>query len=533
MANSTRNILVADNDPDTLMAVQFNLKMAGYKVITANNPQQAIRMLEEQIIHLAIIDIRLQNDKEVEYSGLDVAEHVPKHIPCIIYTAYEDTDSIKRALGKVGAKDVLDKKQPGAARVLVETVGKLFASDVKINFELGIGGNVSCDDIANRLEISSHGQSQPATEDVCQILQSLFPISDRILISPMISSNQLPNYRQSGSLVVLVRPHYKAGWGEQRVVKFGEKIEIQKEEHNYDHIKRFLGGTRLAVLDKSAYSRNIGGLIYSLIGMEDWQNISSFSTFYHEKTINRISLSLDRFFYQTFNTIFAEASFQPINITEKYCKALHLTPQKLWTAIKTMHPTDMTKSYLHFNGLNGSFMNPILWVLPGEEFRNFEEVSKVCLCHGDLHSRNILVNSDGDYWLIDFARVEETHAMRDFIELETDIKFNLMQNSDLAELYPFEHALLSPKQFKETVPIMEFSSTKIRKAYKVIAALREVVTKSLSLEGDMREYYEALLLNTLNMLRLRHIKASKKEHALLSASLICQRLDRWPKWNTI
>lgn len=106
MTNLKKTILVADNDPDTLAAVRFNLKMVGYQVVTASSPTQALQMLEEQIFHLAIIDLRLKNDKDLEYSGLDVAEKVPAHIPFIIYTAFEDTLAIKKALGKIGAKSI-------------------------------------------------------------------------------------------------------------------------------------------------------------------------------------------------------------------------------------------------------------------------------------------------------------------------------------------------------------------------------------------------------------------------------------------
>ncbi|NOK57759.1 MAG: hypothetical protein GFH27_549287n63 [Chloroflexi bacterium AL-W] len=63
--------------------------------------------------------------------------------------------------------------------------------------------------------------------------------------------------------------------------------------------------------------------------------------------------------------------------------------------------------------------------MPNNQFRGFEALSRQCLCHGDLHGRNILVDDHNRFWLIDFARVERSHALCDFVELETDIKFNL------------------------------------------------------------------------------------------------------------
>jgi hypothetical protein len=90
-----------------------------------------------------------------------------------------------------------------------------------------------------------------------------------------------------------------------------------------------------------------------------------------------------------------------------------------------------------------------------------------------------------------------------------------------------------PGRFGEKVPAIEFPSAIVAKSYKVIAALRQMAASSLALEGDMREYYEALLFNTLKILHLRHIQPCKKEHALLSASLLAMRLDQWPSWKPV
>lgn len=533
MGNFTKNILVADNDPDSLAAVQFNMKMAGYRVYPADSPEMAKQILEEQIIHLAIIDMRLRNDKEIEYSGFDVAACVPSYIPFIIYTAFEDRESIRRALGRVGAKESLDKKKPGAAAELVEAVDRLFRSDVKVNFDLSIEGKVTCEEIAGKIGITSHEGLQPSVEDVRQIFQSLFHQADGIFISPLFSSSQLPNVQQSGSLVVLVQPRFKSGWGERQVVKFSEVAEVRNEEINYKRIKPFLGGTRVAVLGESAISRKIGGLVYTLIDAAEWDSIQLFGDYYCKSSSEEISGSLERFFRQTFGTIFKAAKTESVNITKSYCNGFHLTPQKLTRAMSIVRPTEFAEPHLHFKELKGKFLNPVLWFLPGGEFRRFEEVSKVSLCHGDLHGRNILVGSDEHYWLIDFARVDETHAVRDFIELETDIKFNLMKDTDLNTLLRYEYSLLMPKKFSDSLPDIKIESPSLRKSYQVIASLRHFAIKYLSLDGDMREYYEALLINTLNMLRLRHIQAAKKEHVLLSASLICQRLDHWPEWESM
>lgn len=524
MSTSKRHVLVADNDPDSLTAVQFNMKMAGYQVFTAANPAQAKEVLDQQIIHLAIVDMRLTNDREIEQSGFEVVAHIPGYIPSIVYTAFGNDELIRQAVVKAGAKDCLDKKKRGAAGELVETVDRLFKSYVKVNFDLEIQEQVSCEEIASRIEIPSQPEARASVEDVRQILRSLFSSADSISISSMFSPQ--PNITQAGSVVVLVHPCYPEGRGEAQVVKFSEMAATRQEEENYQRIKPLLGGTRLAVLGGTAYSHKIGGLIYTLIGGRDWEKIQLFSEYFQQHDPDTLSRSLEKFFRQTFGNIFAKAVTwsAEINLTEGYCSGFHLTPQKLRAAMHELRPAESSEAALHFAGLAGTFLNPVVWSLPEGTFREFTARSKVCLCHGDLHGRNILVDSDGhDYWLIDFARVAEGHALRDFVELETDIKFNTLRDTDLTELLPFERALLSRERFQEAI----FPAESLNKAYQVITRLRQVAAQLLALDGEMKEYYQALLFNTLNILRLKHIPVAKKEHALLAAALVCERLEHW------
>lgn len=530
--NSNKNILVFDTDPTILATLRFHLKMVGYQVFTANEPSQGMQLIEEQIIHLAIIGAHLINDSELKYSGLEVARQISKHIPFYIYTEYEDILAIKKRLGKYTAKEILDNKAPGAAAALIDAVNRSFARDIKVNFNLGMEGTVTCGEIAEKIEISSKEQTHPSTDDICQILRSLFFDAESISISPLGSPEGLPELPHSGSLVVLVQPRYKNGLGEKRVVKFGEKTEIVQERDCYNKILPFMSGMRLAMLGETAFSRQIGGLIYTLIDAE-WGGIRTFSEYYMESDAGQILSSLERFFNQTFHTIFSAAQLQTVNLTARYCEGLHLTISKLKNAMDELRPGEFPETYLRFEGIDENLLNPVSWILPNGKFRILEEHGKVCLCHGDLHGRNILVNKDHGYWLIDYARVDQTHALRDFVELETDIKFNLMNDSYLAELYRYEHALLVPGRFTEHVPAIEFPSATVDKSYKVISALRQIAAGSLALEGGMREYYEALLFNTLKILHLRHIQPCKKEHALLSASLLAMRLDRWPAWNSV
>lgn len=532
MTGSSKRVLVVDNDPDVLDSVGYNLEAAGYEFLAANSPEKARELLAREIVHLVIVDIRLEHEDRVEdLSGFDVARELSDYIPCMIFTAYEDKESIRRALGEVGAKASLDKRDPNAASQLIDIVDKLFASEVKVNFSLEIEGSLDLGRVAHQIEVPvADKQFRPSADDVRQVFQALFHDATGVHIAPLLSPEPAPTLTQAGSVLIKARPRFEKAWGVPMAIKFSAQDEIEREASNYRLIRPFLGGQRLAVLERKAYSRQIGGLAYSLIGAGDWETIRTFGEAFIDEDTETVVGLLERFFCQTFGALFADADRETIDLTATYTKGLRLTPEKLRTALKTLHPKALQETRLRFKGLRNSFRNPIMWALPEGKFRHFEVVSRRCLCHGDLHGRNILVDADGHFWLIDFASVAESHALRDFAELETDIKFNLLPVVDLEALLAFEQALLAPASFGETSRDMSFVNDRLDHAYQVVLALRHIASDLIDLEGDMREYYQALLLHALNIIRLSHISNEKKEHALLSASLICQRLEDWPKW---
>lgn len=531
MSRLAKRIIVVDNHPRVLNAVKYNLEMSDYDVFTAATLEEAHRILANEIIHLAIIDIRLDKEEQVEdISGFNLARQLPDYIPFIIFTAYEDKESIRKALGEVGAKAILNKREETAAAQLIEKVNTLFETSVNVNFGLQIEGPLELDKTAAALK-PHPGTRPPAVEDVDRALRTLFYDAVKIHLSPLLLSEQAPVPAHSGAMLALARPQYEAAWGAPVVVKFSERQEIAREAHNQRAIAPFLGGSRLAVLEGEAYSRQIGGLVYRLIGAQEWENIRVFGELFATEPTTKIIDLLEHFFIQTFATLFADARRETMDLTTMYTAALKLTTEKVQTAVRQFHPQALDAATLDFPGLPAPLPNPLSWTLSGDVFHSFQMACKKCLCHGDLHSRNILVDDSGQFWLIDFARVANSHALRDFVELETDIKFSLLAVDDMEALLAFEEGLLATTAFGEEVPEIDFADGRLSHAYQIVAALRRIAAELLHLDADMKEYYIALLFHTLNILRLKHITPQKKRHALLAAALICQRLEKWPQWD--
>lgn len=84
------NILVADNDPDFRESlVKDVLELEGYRVYQAGNPEEARQILKKELIHLAILDIRLENDDDPDdKSGEELSKEIDPVVARIVLTGY-------------------------------------------------------------------------------------------------------------------------------------------------------------------------------------------------------------------------------------------------------------------------------------------------------------------------------------------------------------------------------------------------------------------------------------------------------------
>jgi two-component system phosphate regulon response regulator PhoB len=115
-------ILVADDEPNQLELLSYNLVQAEYEVIRAEDGQQALDMIEEHRPDLVIIDWMMPH-----MSGIDVcrtlrARSETKRLPIIILSARGEEGD--RTLGlDIGADDYISK--PFSPREMISRVRAL------------------------------------------------------------------------------------------------------------------------------------------------------------------------------------------------------------------------------------------------------------------------------------------------------------------------------------------------------------------------------------------------------------------------
>jgi hypothetical protein len=148
--------------------------------------------------------------------------------------------------------------------------------------------------------------------------------------------------------------------------------------------------------------------------------------------------------------------------------------------------------------------------------------------HGDLNGDNFFVDQDNHTWMIDFFRTGNGHILRDFVALESVIKFQLLEEENLKGLYELEKAIITPNSFADKLAPPDIPmSDAIAKAFTCIEHLRELAGKVVQPGQDIHEYYAGLFYHTLNLLRYYHLLQLKrrKHYILLSAAMLCSRLE--------
>ena len=130
MSKETKNrkILIADDEPDILEIVHYNLTSEGYDVITAKNGNQAISLAKQHKPDLIILDVMMPGKTGFEVCTILRSEVDFQETIIIFLTALNDESTEIRGL-ETGGDDYITK--PISPRVLISRVNALFRRVIK------------------------------------------------------------------------------------------------------------------------------------------------------------------------------------------------------------------------------------------------------------------------------------------------------------------------------------------------------------------------------------------------------------------
>ncbi|MBO9632849.1 MAG: response regulator transcription factor [Chitinophagaceae bacterium] len=123
MDSKGKKILIADDEPDILEIIQYNLSREGYDVVTAKDGDDALAKAKASQPQLIVLDIMMPKKNGVEVCEILRAQPAFKDTLIIFLTALNDESSHIKGL-ETGADDYVSK--PISPKVLVSRVNALF-----------------------------------------------------------------------------------------------------------------------------------------------------------------------------------------------------------------------------------------------------------------------------------------------------------------------------------------------------------------------------------------------------------------------
>ena len=117
-----KKVLIADDEPNIVVSLEFLLQQGGYEVRTVSNGNEALRAAREFQPHLLLLDIMLPLRNGFEVCQLIRESPELKELKIIMLTAKGREAEVAKGLA-LGADAYITK--PFATRELLETVRQL------------------------------------------------------------------------------------------------------------------------------------------------------------------------------------------------------------------------------------------------------------------------------------------------------------------------------------------------------------------------------------------------------------------------
>jgi CheY-like chemotaxis protein len=536
-------ILIVDDEEVWRNEISETLQHGGFYVDATSSTAEALEYLQKNLYHLLVLDIRMVDADSSNKEGLELLGELEKRgqreaIKVIMLSAYGTTEYMRTSFTEYHVVDFLSKGNFDNKEFLQE-VGQVFSEDVRINLALevhwqphGSGPEQVVLDLnigKTLVQQSTPLQSQIATE-LDDILCRLFHQAQSILVRPLSAG-------QSGTQVLRIQPFFATGGGgSEVVVKFGDFRRIEREYYKFKgYVQPFIGGARSTTVLDLRRTPHLGGIIYSLLGTTHDQLVD-FGEFYRRSDVSQIKDALNRLFLDTCSPWYANrGNLQPLDLAEDYQHLLEYNSQKLeqivaqhLKSVEAVRSAD-GKERLVFNHLRDrrTFTNP----LSATDGLSFMLPTYTCITHGDFNHHNLLVDSTGNMWMIDFQGTRPSHILRDVAILDSAIRFQLLtaEEATLKDRLQMEKALCGIERFSQVEQLtikLSPGNRALSKAYATIVHLRSLAHRLVEQNpsDDMREYFIALFYTALYTLRFSLLTSEQREHALLSASLLVDKL---------
>jgi DNA-binding NtrC family response regulator len=180
MASSNPRILIADDQPDVLMALRLLLKSEGFETESASSPAGILSAIENRDFDAVLMDLNYARDTTSGQEGLDLLcriQTLDSALPVIVMTAWGSVEVAVEAMRR-GARDFIQKPWENARLLTV------LRTQIELGRALRRGQRLEAE---NRL-LRQEGRSTliaaaPSMRPVLEMIERIGPSDANVLIT--------------------------------------------------------------------------------------------------------------------------------------------------------------------------------------------------------------------------------------------------------------------------------------------------------------------------------------------------------------
>ena len=284
-------------------------------------------------------------------------------------------------------------------------------------------------------------------------------------------------------------------------------------------------------------------LEYATADNKDFQ-VQQFADFFHEKSPKEIVTLISKVFGNVLMPFFKSQK-----ISHKAAKNLYFLPRLHQGEYDKLSSIANQSKYIQdgefvIQGISQSFPNPGKFFNPDRQktklFHHYHSFFLerrpvgLCIAHGDLNPRNLLIDGIGSIFIIDFSEMKKDGArFLDFVRLEAEVKFKLtkLAPSSLESYLILDYMLSKVTSLENLIGIRDLPlDIGAKKMVMAVCEIRRnaysICAPSLSYDEFLTEYYLGLLAQSLRIsLFDDYLSDTQQEFAVISAGSLIRRLE--------
>ena len=132
MPSGMPSILIVDDSPDKLVALEAILRELGVEIVTARSGKEALRRLLRQDFAVVLLDVRMPGLDGFETATLIRERSRTEHTPIIFITAFDDETHVARGYSLKAVDYILTPVVPEVLRTKVSVFVDLFLATAEV-----------------------------------------------------------------------------------------------------------------------------------------------------------------------------------------------------------------------------------------------------------------------------------------------------------------------------------------------------------------------------------------------------------------